>query len=229
MNIKRSLVKFNESALPESFVALAVNVSSNMRPYHAAILIRLNNVNYLHHYGPIPVLQENFDTKDWYIYKVLDIITADDEDEVGAFLQHCRRVSVNSKMTYSFIADGSSYNDAGEFVSGSGLPELGTCVSYCINTLSTALIDSDSYFELDDWDDSDISEVEDLDNYGLRSAFRKYPNLDKGLYNAYRKRITPLEYLCSAFINEYPIRKDDIHEIIDKVREQIVKKLTKAA
>lgn len=188
MNIKKSLVKFNESALPENFVALAVAVSNNMRPYHAAILIRLNNVDYLHHYGPTPVLQENFDTTDWYIYKVLDTISIDDEDEVGAFLQHCKRVSANSKMTYSFIADGSSYDDSGAFVSGSGLPELGTCVSYCVNTLSTALIDSDSYFKLDDWDDSEISEVEYLDNYGLKSAFTKYPNLDRGLYNAFRKR-----------------------------------------
>lgn len=228
MSIKKHLVKFNESTLPESFVALAVEIDANMRPYHAAILIRLKNVNHLHHYGGAPILEENFNTNNWFIYKIFDTINIDDEDEVGAFLLHCKRVNSNSMMTYSFIADGSSYDELGEFVSASGLPELGTCVTYCINTLSTSLIDSDSYLELDDWTDCDVSGVEYLDNYGLASAFSKYPNLDRGLYNAFRKRITPLEYLCSAFISEHPIRKEHIDEIKDDVRENIVKKLEAA-
>ncbi len=225
MNIKRDLVRFNEAALPDTFVALGTQLDGSGNPYHAGIIIRLKGIEYLHHYtGAEAQLVSKFETDSWFVYKIANFIAVDDENEVGAFLQHCKRVCDKSEITYSCVLDGSTYAADGTFESASGLPELGTCVGFCINTLSIACIDSDTYLQLEDWDESSIPENFPLDNFGQRQTFSRYPNLDRGLYNAFRKRISPLEYLCSAFFNEQPVRKNQIDEIRNDVREMIYKK-----
>lgn len=226
MNIEETLIKFNESNLPENFVSIASKIEESAVK-HAAILIRHKNVNYLYHFpgATPPEVIDNFDEEGWYIYKIWEIINSEDENEVGAFLQHCRRVCLNSEITYSYIADGSKHNFKGEFVSNSGLPELGTCVSFCVNTLTDSIIDSNSYFNLDDWDDSELNEK--VDAWGQEQVIKKYPDLDWTLYNAFKKRITPLEYLCSSFLTkEYPINKEQVLSIQAEVIRVILSKFS---
>lgn len=228
MNIKKHLIKFNDSALPESFVSLAVKVDENHEPVHAAILIRYKNINHLHHYSFTAILQESFTTDKWYVYKILDIIKVDDHREVGAFLQYCKRISGKSDMTYGFVSDGSAYSESGDFESRVGLPEIGTCVSYCLNTLTKLFYDMGSYLHLEDWDASTVSEEHPLYNLAKQQTFSRFPELvHSGVYNAFRKRVTPLEYLCSSFFNEYPIKKEQIDSIKESVEKRIVKMLPK--
>ncbi len=224
MNIKKDLVRFNESALPNSFVAIAVELDDAKVPCHAGILIRLNDVNYLHHYCGAPQLLNSFDPSKWFVYKIINIVKVDDENEIGAFLMHCKRVCENSEITYSCVFDGSAYNAEGKFESLSGLPELGTCVGFCLNTLAIYFIDRESYLQIDDWDESSIPENFPLDNFGQRQTFARHPNIDRGLYNAFRKRISPLDYLCAAFIDIYPIARQQIDEISQEVLSVIAEK-----
>jgi len=222
--IKKHLVKFNEEALPDSFVALMVSISSKKVPAHAGILIRLNGTNHFHHFGRRPVVMENFNPKEWLVYKIINLIKVDDESEVASFLQHCRRICSKSKIKYSCTFDGSQYGLDGGFESATGLPELGTCVGFCLNTIALYAIDHDSCLQLEDWDASSIPKDFYLDNYGQEQAFEKYPLLDVEVYNAFRKRITPTEYLCSAFFDEYPIRKQQIEAIEEDVLKVIANK-----
>ena len=145
MDIKNNLIKFNQNILPENFVSIAVRISEK-EPHHAAILIRHKTYNYLHHFpgNEPPIVIENFDEDGWYIYKILDSFYTEDESEIGSFLQHCKRICSNSNITYSYIVDGSHYDSNGVFASNVGLPELGTCVGFCINTLNNGLIDAES-------------------------------------------------------------------------------------
>jgi len=221
MDIANELIKFNDSQLPENFVSIAVRVEEK-HPHHAAILIRHKTKDYLHHFpgSDPPEVAEKFDGNGWYIYKILDSFNVDDESEIGSFLQHCIRVCNKSDITYSYILDGSSYDSDGNFNSPVGLPELGTCVGFCINTLSSTIIDAEtSYLELGDWDDSDL--VASVDQFALLQVGNKYPDIDWALYNAFKKRITPLEYLCTSFFKEYPIKKVTIDTIKDEVLEDI--------
>ncbi|MBK9765153.1 MAG: hypothetical protein IPO87_17865 [Flavobacteriales bacterium] len=64
----------------------------------------------------------------------------------------------------------------------------------------------EDYFKLDDWDASDIAPW--VDTWSQEQAAKAYPNLDWTLYNTFKKRIAPVDYLCSAFLDSYPIRKD---------------------
>lgn len=227
MDIESSLIKYNDSALPNSFVSLAVKVIDDI-PTHAAILIRHNDKDYLHHFpgADPPEVIEDFDKNGWFIYKIWDLIKVDDPDEVGSFLQYCRRVCAFSKITYSFISDGSKHDFMGEFESKSGLPELGTCVSFCVNTLTNFLIDSVSYFHLEDWDDSEL--IEAYDKWAIKQVEQKYPDLDWTKYNAFKKRIKPIEFLCSSFFSDkYPIRKEQVNSIEAQVINLINSKSVK--
>ena len=226
MDIAKDLVKFNDSELPENFVAIATQVCENL-PTHAGILIRHKKINYLHHYpgDRAPLVVPNFNENGWYIYKIWEIINFEDESEVASFLQHCFRICGNTEITYSYIMDKSKYDSNGTFVTKSGLPEFGTCVGFCVNTLSNYIIDGDSYFHLDDWDASNVDKM--IDAYGIKQAEKKYPNLDWTLYNALKKRITPTEYLCSAFFTKkYPIKKKKIAEIETEVLKAVQDKFT---
>ncbi len=217
-----TLVKFNSSTLPQNFVSLATKVSNKKTPKHAAILIRHQSINYLHHFpgDTRPEIVDDFNEDGWYIYKFFSGIKVDDENEVGSFLQFCKRVCNTSNIAYSFVLDNSSYDNDGNFISASGLPELATCVGFCLNTLSNTIIDGESYFNLDEWDATGIDE--EFDDWAVGQAQEKYPHLDWTLYNAYKKRVNPLEYLCSAYFDEYPIPKEKITNIRDNVQREIL-------
>lgn len=223
MDVYNSLSRFNDHDLPENFVSIAVSISPDtLIPFHAAILIRYKSVNYLHHFpgSQAPLVVDGFDETGWHIYKILDAFNYNDESEIGSILQYCRRVCNQSDITYSYIVDGSEYADKGNFVSEEGLPELGTCVGFCLNTLKGALIDIEtSILCLEDWDDREV--IERVDNWSKHQVMQKYPDLDWDLYNAFKKRITPLEYLCTAYFDQYPIRKDAIDNKKDDLFKEI--------
>ncbi len=223
MNLEGQLLKYNKQKLPKSFVSLAVKIESQ-QPTHAALLIRLKNVDYLHHFpgNEKPKVEHDFNGDGWYIYKILESLNIEDDNDVESILSHCKRICEKSDITYSYIADGSAYTNKGDFISKKGLPEFGTCVGFCLNTLTSLIIDLevDSILELNDWDDSDI--IKWVDEYGKKQAREKYPDLDWVLYNAFRKRITPIDYLCSSFFVNYPIRKTEIEKIRPFVEKKIM-------
>lgn len=221
--ILKNLKRFNDESLPNSFVALAAKVDDLKQFGHAAILIRLKGRNFLYHYpgSTLPVVEDDFDEHGWYFYKIFSQIKVNDEKEVDGFLTLCRWICENSNITYSFFADKSNYNSEGKYISKNGLPELGTCVSFCVNTLSDFIPESDSYLELNDWDSSSLGIMESYDLSLQNYVKAKHKDIDMNIYNAFKKRITPLDYVASAFIDEYPIRKEWISEISPVVQEAV--------
>lgn len=225
MQIENKLVKFNQDTLPENFVAAATYIDVDKNAYHAGILIRFQSINYLCHYPGFrtpPTIVAGFNEENVIAYKILDSFD-DDEGDVGAFLAQCYRVCRETKITYGYVIDGSRYDDDGIFKSKLGLPEIGTCVGFCINILANSIIDvSDTFFNLDDWDDSEVDE--DVDAFGVREALSKYPSLDWNLYDAFKKRIKPIEYISSSFLNDFPITKQSINTVQPYVEAAIAKK-----
>ncbi|KAB1231589.1 hypothetical protein [Chryseobacterium viscerum] len=226
MQLQGTLIKYNESELPSNFVSIAVFLNGNT-PEHAAILIRHNSSDYLYHYPGFrspPVVEEGYNYENVLFYKILDFFDTEDESDVGAFLQYCKRVCQQTSVTYGYIMDGSSYDNQGRYQALSNLPEIATCVGFCVNTLTNAITDiEDSYFNLEDWDSSGVDQG--IDQWSIDEATRKYPSLDWNQYNAFKKRITPLEYLCSAFCSVYPITKQTINSIHDIVKTEIDRQL----
>ena len=221
--ILKNLKRFNDESLPNSFVALAAKINDLKQFEHAAILIRLKGRNFLFHYpgSVLPIVEEDFDEHGWYFYKIFSQIKVNDDSEVDGFLGICRWICEESNITYSFFADKSNYNSLGKYISKNGLPELGTCVSFCVNTLSDFIPEGDSYLELDDWDSSSLGDKKDFDSSLQAYIQVKHKGIDMNIYNAFKKRITPLEYVASGFIDEYPIRKDWLTEISPVVQKVV--------
>ncbi|MBF9141059.1 hypothetical protein [Hymenobacter properus] len=211
--IIKNLKRFNDESLPNSFVALAAKVNELKQFGHAAILIRLKGRNFLYHYPSftLPVVEDDFDEHGWYFYKIFSQIRVDDVNEVEGFLDLCRWICGKSNIMYAFFADKSNYNSKGEYISKNGLPELGTCVSFCVNTLSGFMPEVDSYLELDDWNSSSLGNMASYDL--LLQEYARGKDIDMNIYNAFKKRVTPLEYVTSAFLEEYPIKREWISEI----------------
>ncbi len=224
MYIANQLYKFNDHRLPENFISIAVQISDRDKiPVHAALLIRHKKIDYLYHFpgSRLPLVECHFNKSGWHIYKILDSFNVDDESEISSVLQHCKRICDQSKITYSYILDGSRYDDNGNHISKTKLPELGTCVGFCINTLNNILIDVvDGLLCLDDWDNSNI--IEKVDQMSIEQVQSKYPSIDWTEYNAYKKRVTPLEFLCISYFNEFPIHKSQIEEISNDVQKEIL-------
>ncbi|QKG55596.1 hypothetical protein GKZ68_02455 [Hymenobacter sp. BRD128] len=226
MKINENLIKISEAGLPENFISVATKIYDN-NPTHAAIFIRHQAKNYLHHFPGtwLPEVRENFED-DWYILKKCEVIKSGDENRIGSFLQYCRRICDRSRVTYGFYMDGSKYDQEGKYIKNSDMPELGTCVSFCVNTLSGALVIEDEYLLLDDWDDSSIMDAHGLDMFSMSQIKANYPDLDISIYNAYRKRISPLEYLTSGFFSNYPIKKEEINTIVEDVKKDVRSKFS---
>lgn len=231
LDLENQLVQYNENNLPTAFVSIAVTLDEiSQDPKHAAILIRFRDLDYLFHFpGGTPPLIENITGifSPVLFYKVLDNFDTEDDTDVGAFLRHCQRVCDETDITYGFIFDNSTYESDGRYLSLSGLPEIASCVGFCVNVLTKFVIDfSSSYFNLDDWDDSGIiGRIAAFDSWAQNEVIKKHPSLDWTLYNAFRKRISPLEYLCSAFCNVYPITKETISKIQPLVELEMARKL----
>ena len=217
-NSDETLIRFNSSQLPNNFVALAAMVVEGTCT-HAGILIRHQGANYLCHYpgSELPEVVSLVSEDPIYVYKIWKGIRTNEESEAGSFLQHCRRVCSRSDITYSFVLDRSNYDLEGFFVANDGLPELGTCVGFCVKVLTSYLVHADSYFFLDDWDETEIPVY-----YGAmydQRVIQRFPEIDWDTYATFRKRITPLEYLSSAFLDGHPISK----VAIEGIRSEVVR------
>lgn len=221
------LTKFNESTLPASFVGIAVQVENKI-PTHAGILVRLNNVNYLVHFpGKVPPeIIQDFNDDGWGVYKIFNEINIDSTEEVDSFLSYCKRVCSSSEITYSFFADGSRLDSTtGKYISKSGLPELGSCVGFCLPILSNSVLSGDEFLKIDDWSDTKVpQELEHFDKWAEFQVKMKHPLIDMDLYRSLKKRISPLEYIAAGYFFDYPISKSQIDNIINKVDFEIKSK-----
>lgn len=218
MSLTDQLIKYNDSEFPENFVALTVNISDG-EAKHSGLLIRYKGIDHLCHFPgnslPEIVPVSNVDV---YVYRVWDLVSIDDFDEVGAFLSHCKYVCGQSNIIYGYINDGSSYDYRGAYLNRTELPEIGTCVGFCLNILNYHVLTSGEeylYFHIDDWHDN--NEWFEHDGFAHRQIADRFPNVDMELYNRFKKRITPLQYLCSAYLYNYSIRRADVDSIAPQV------------
>jgi hypothetical protein len=216
VSLTDSLVRYNDKRLPENFVALAVSVNDG-EAKHSGLLIRYKGSDHLCHFPAVsPPEIADVPNNDLYVYRIWDMIAPADSDEVGAFLSHCKYVCENCNITYGYVHDGSGYNERGNYQNSTDLPELGTCVGFCLNILNYQIFLQNQgalYFQIDDWEAGRFG----YDWWCEPQIIEKFPDLDLELYTRFKKRITPLQYLCSSAFNDYPIRRETVDEIADEV------------
>lgn len=215
--------KCNEPTSPDNYVAIAAHFNSREDTLtHAAIVIRYKGKYHLHHFPgqEKPTVECDSPMNGWGVYKIVDILSQS-ETVVGSVLAQCRSICANSKVIYSYIGVSGKHDNDGRYVTKSGLPEIATCVGFCVNTLNTVLMDAETdYFEFSEWPHYP-GNIE-LSTVGEAALRKNYPDLDWALVEKYRKRITVPQYFASSFIDQYPIRKERVdylvEDLLDKVR-----------
>jgi hypothetical protein len=219
-DIKDQLIQSDNPILPDNFVAAAVRLSVNGEAVHAGFVIQYNNNSYLvHYYGE--VLIENVPNGEWYFHKDLifigDLLT-------GSFFTHCQLIRENANPAYALYYDGSFYK-SGKYFSGVVATEYMSCVGFCLSVLKGFI--GEEYLNYSDWG-IDTIESEDHKKYLARFITQlkeNYPSAEVDLALENARRISPDEYLASAYFDEFPIKRAQIDTIIQQLRAYLISKL----
>lgn len=213
--IDKLLLKSDQQNLDEYFVAAACEINAIGQAKHVGLIIHCNEGYFLFHYEGGETVELEEDPIDiWYFHKAFDFILP---EFCGDFLGHCKKIQENAKPIYGFFYPGSYYSD-GVYYSENQLPEYMTCVGFCINVVK-GFIEADEFFAFEDWN------AEDIDQEYIDSMIAKIqivnPNITAESIAENIRRIRPTEFISSAFINEYPIRKEAIDVILALVTQVI--------
>jgi hypothetical protein len=225
------IIKSDSKDLPENFVASAVLINEKGIAYHAGIVIGYQDERYLFHYTGLEVKLEIITKGKWYFHKELTFIA---EDEVSAFINHCKVIEQEANPEYGYFFGGSFYDTNGKYFSENGTPEIMTCVSFCLNVI-LGFIESDEYITFADWNVSNQSgtyriyhpwgsedkNAEEYIEYFINSFSNLVKDVNLDALKANLRRIYPVEYLSTAFVEAPPIRKVDVDIILPFVEKAL--------
>ena len=199
-----------------NFVGAAVKFDdSNETINHSGIVICLEEKLYIFHFDSIETRLDPLEGK-WYFDKKFEFIFPED---VPAFYSYCQRIKEKSSPKYGFNYNGSFFRDNGEYFSNVKDYEFMTCVGFCLNVI-TGFIESNLYIQYEDWSipsgERDWYFQEKWENYEDIIPQEERKNIkDK------QRRIYPIEFISTSFLNSYPISKDSIDLIKPYVSDSI--------
>ncbi|MFC3562153.1 hypothetical protein [Pedobacter jamesrossensis] len=198
-----------------NFVAISVTVNDLGQAHHSALIIRYNGINYYYHFDKHDVHLKPFELKlaDKVFHKRLEII---DERLIASFLNHCKIIAKTAKPQYGYFYGGSFYEN-GVYHTDKNLPQLMTCVGFCINVL-TGFVEEKNYLEYSDWQVV-TNKAEKWFNDFVVELKKKFPKVDVEELRKDFRRIKPSELISSAYFNKLPIRKvqtDSVKVIVEE-------------
>lgn len=208
-----------DGALENNFVGIGIETDPTTgQGFHSVLVIGVNKKNYIFHFGGHTVdLEDSTKTSRYYVKYVNHLV---DPTFSVSFLVFCKQILKFPAPQYGFIYADAMYDINGQFICKKGITNYATCVGFCMNVLRL-FIKGDKYFELDDWKaNSMLSIHSDYPDYFDRfyDRFCKLnPHISKTQFDAVYKRITPSEYLTSAWIETLPIYRTDVNSNIENV------------
>jgi len=216
--IEESIIRTERQGTPATFVGAAVELDKDGDAVHSGIVIFNGNECKLFHFTGRDVrLVESTDSdwrnRNWYYHKVIDRI---DEEEIEAFLSFCRNISKKATPRYAFYYDGhAKYTPTGDYIYTSVKGQYMTCVGFCLNVLH-GFIDDGQYLDPSTWPVTDETEQENYEDF-LETLRKHDVEFDNNVIKVGFKRISPSEFLSSAFLDMKPIVYDDIKPLTDQV------------
>ncbi len=215
--IDESLLRLSDCEIHEDFIAFCVDVDSNGIATHSGIIICYDEKLHLFHFDSTVHLDDldiNNIPDNLYIKK----ITIFGNERVLAFKAYCEILEVEVSPLYGFVFANSFYNIDGMYYSDSNLPDITTCVGFCINVIRGFLYNNDKYIEVNDWNSSTIDTLpvdfqfwlDSIDDQLRLISENINVEMMEGVRNNYFKRIRPSELASSAFFERLPIRKNNV-------------------
>lgn len=216
--IESELITTKTTLSEDDFVAIAVKIDENGLAVHSGLLIKYRNDASFFHFDSQDVLLKEVDLNkaDRVFHKELTII---DKKLIPAFINHCKIIKHTAKPTYGYFYSGSYYEN-GDYHSDTELPQLMSCVGFCINVI-TGFLEEKKYIEFSDWK-SISPKAEAYFNKFIADFVKTFPEADIEDLKRDFRRIKPSELLSSAYFNSLPIRKIQTDSIKDLLESRLV-------
>lgn len=218
--LKKHIKKTDRQILPANFVGAAVELDKDGMAIHSGIVIFYKNDYRLFHYNAKSVSlvesnDPNWKNKEWYYHKTINSIS---EFEIEAFLGFCRDIKLNASPRYAYYYDGLSHFDtSGKFISATVKGEFMTCVGFCLNVINGFVEDGQGpYLDSTTWPVTEETEQDRFEDF-IEDLRKQNIKFDNNVIKLGFKRISPSEFLSSAFLDKRPIEYNDIKPINDKV------------
>jgi len=214
------IIRGDYESLPDNIIGVAVtlNLDEVQNPInHSGIFIRYNNSNYLLHFNREAIELVEIPEDSLVFFKQISVPTGFILSTYHFFTQIIKR----KVPEYGYFYSGSFYDETTlDFIDGHGMPEIMSCVGFCLNVMKTVLRGKD-FIKYTDWNYHDGLTEDKVLRYFMK-AKKSYPDLDMDEYIKYVRRILPIEYFTAGFEVEakIPVRKtftDANIRIVDKM------------
>jgi hypothetical protein len=215
--VEESLLRLNDCDTHEDFIAFCVSVDDVGIATHSGILICYDEKVHFFHFDSTVHLDElDIDNIDNNLY--IKKITIFGNEIILAFKAYCEILQLEVSPLYGFVFLNSFYNVDGVYYSDANLPDITTCVGFCINVIRGFLYNNDKYIEVGDWNSDTIDSLPVDFQYWIDSVQDQLESISvnvsvemmEDVKNNYFKRIRPSELASSAFFENLPIRKVSI-------------------
>lgn len=228
ITIENELIAIGECDKSDDFVAVGIILDENGIGYHSGILLCLSETLYFFHYTGRDVVIDIID-KDyeyWYSLYIKELSIVEPE-KVEYFLGFCEILRDEVHPVYGWLFTNSFYSVDGSYYSDiENIPDITTCVGFCINVIRGFLYNNDQYITIEDWDDSSLNEYQEAFMKNVTAQLAKIEEINPERLNEITqqnfKRIMPSELTSSAFYKNLPITKiniDVINPIVIEVLE----------
>jgi len=226
--IGEELLRLCDSEIHEDFISICVQVDELGQATHSGIVICYDEKLYYFHFTGVVHFEElDIDNipNDLYIKK----ISIFGDGIVLSFLAYCEILKDEVSPSFGFVFQESFYNSDGSYYSESNLPDITTCVGFCINVIRGRLYKNSKYLEIDDWDNSTIDSLQQDFQYWIESIQAQLDQISTisnngvlpEIRDSHLKRIRPSELTSSAFFDALPIRKVNIDFVNPTTESQL--------
>lgn len=206
------------STSPREFLAIGFQNNGNDNN-HASLLIRVDGSYYEAHFNQNRIQFFRLSQADFgffpsqYIKKEVESVR---ESDLPAILSLCRIVSErqdNDNPQFGLFYSGEYYKPDASLSEDLPIGNRMTCVGFCLRILGAFF--ETGYISINDW--PNYFEPDD-DNF-IRYCRRNNLNPEEAV--KYCKRILPEELLTSGYLNNHPIPKIQIDNLLPTVLDQI--------
>ena len=188
---------------------------------HSGLFIRYLATNHFFHFDSKKVLLIEIPIGiDYCFFKQLDFIP---DELIPSIYNYFKIVEKTANPTYGYFYTGSFYDSSSyEFIDEHSMPEIMSCVGFCLNVLKTILRQND-FIKYIDWHFHNGITEDDVLRYFEKSV-KNFPNIDLAEFTKHVRRILPIEYYTAGFSHTIPVEKSFTDLYIKDVKKSLLSK-----
>lgn len=217
-----SIFRIDADNINDNIIGVAACLLQDNTIHHAGIFIRYNSTNYLLHFDKEKVELLEIKKAVLCFFKRLSYIPS---EIIPSTYLLFKRISMSKKPGYSYFYDGSCYEPTNiDFFDEYEMPEIMSCVGFCLNVLKTVL-NREDFIKYTDWHYHNGITEDKVKKYFESKIKANYPNIDIVEFCKHSRRILPIEYFTAGFSTTIPVEKLFTDANIKAVENALISKI----